>query len=244
MISYSSTLKSPQDLLWPSGKDKKRVAFRVLLALIRFWPFAGQVARFSFALSVTAGPALLHQDYLRSFTVSNMNPTRPDEDEIEADHPDLRLRITRTLTETIHEGDREDERRKVGKRRKPFGPRRTIFGTIKKDKKLNRSDTTSKQSVKKDSSYGDEPAESPSTALGLEEQQAKAEKFAGPDSGDSVAKGKKGKKAAESRRRRNIYVNMPLRPEEVDRNGQPLARWARNKVRTSKYTLWSFVPKV
>ena len=174
------------------------------------------------------------------------HPVQADLDDLDADHPELRLRITRTLTDSIHVSDREDERRKVGKRRKPFGARRTIFGTIKKDKKLNRADTTSKQSTKKDTSYEDGDAtESPSTALGLEEQQAKAEKFAGPESsGESLGKGKKGKKAAESRRRRNIYVNMPLRPEEIDRNGQPLARWARNKVRTSKYTMWSFVPKV
>ena len=33
--------------------------------------------------------------------------------------------------------------------------------------------------------------------------------------------------------RRNVYVNMPLTAMEVDRNGEPLARYARNKIRTS-----------
>lgn len=33
--------------------------------------------------------------------------------------------------------------------------------------------------------------------------------------------------------RRNVYVNSPLSAMEVDQNGQPLARYARNKVRTS-----------
>ena len=33
--------------------------------------------------------------------------------------------------------------------------------------------------------------------------------------------------------RRNIYTNTPLSAMEVDHNGQPLVRYARNKVRTS-----------
>lgn len=34
-------------------------------------------------------------------------------------------------------------------------------------------------------------------------------------------------------RRRNVYVNMPLAPSEVDRNGEPILRYARNKVNTT-----------
>ncbi|KZV76767.1 phospholipid-translocating P-type ATPase [Peniophora sp. CONT] len=43
--------------------------------------------------------------------------------------------------------------------------------------------------------------------------------------------------------RRNVYVNMPLTAMEVDREGEPLARYVRNKVRTSKYTILTFIPK-
>lgn len=43
--------------------------------------------------------------------------------------------------------------------------------------------------------------------------------------------------------RRNIYVNSPLSPEELDQYNEPLARYARNKVRTSRYTLVTFLPK-
>ncbi|KAI6101652.1 hypothetical protein EDD16DRAFT_1648774 [Pisolithus croceorrhizus] len=43
--------------------------------------------------------------------------------------------------------------------------------------------------------------------------------------------------------RRNIYVNTPLSPSELDHRGEPLARYARNKVRTSRYTLLTFLPK-
>ncbi|THH16206.1 hypothetical protein EW146_g4397 [Bondarzewia mesenterica] len=43
--------------------------------------------------------------------------------------------------------------------------------------------------------------------------------------------------------RRNIYVNTPLTAMEVDRHGEPLTRYVRNKVRTSKYTIITFIPK-
>ena len=33
--------------------------------------------------------------------------------------------------------------------------------------------------------------------------------------------------------RRNIYVNMPLPPDELDSKGEPIVRYVRNKVRTS-----------
>jgi phospholipid-translocating ATPase len=87
--------------------------------------------------------------------------------------------------------------------------------------------------------------------MGEEEQSAKAERFIMD----------KTVKTAESRRRRNVYVNVDLPDFELDKRGLPSARYARNKgksfasvqpslqfkelltVRTSKYTLWSFVPR-
>ncbi|KAI0289421.1 hypothetical protein B0F90DRAFT_1812527 [Multifurca ochricompacta] len=43
--------------------------------------------------------------------------------------------------------------------------------------------------------------------------------------------------------RRNVYVNTPLTAIEVDRHGEPIVRYARNKVKTTKYTIITFVPK-
>ncbi|KAJ7267114.1 hypothetical protein C8J57DRAFT_359825 [Mycena rebaudengoi] len=43
--------------------------------------------------------------------------------------------------------------------------------------------------------------------------------------------------------RRNVYVNTPLAPHEVDSSGDPRVRYPRNKVRTTKYTLLTFLPK-
>jgi phospholipid-translocating ATPase len=42
---------------------------------------------------------------------------------------------------------------------------------------------------------------------------------------------------------RTIYFNRPLPPEAMDEEGTPRAKYARNKVRTAKYTPLSFVPK-
>ncbi|KAI0954200.1 hypothetical protein AcV7_007497 [Taiwanofungus camphoratus] len=43
--------------------------------------------------------------------------------------------------------------------------------------------------------------------------------------------------------RRKIYVNYPLPREELDHHGEPVVRYLRNKVRTSKYTILTFIPK-
>ncbi|OBZ77329.1 Phospholipid-transporting ATPase DNF1 [Grifola frondosa] len=43
--------------------------------------------------------------------------------------------------------------------------------------------------------------------------------------------------------RRNVYVNYPLPLDEVNDHGEPMVRYVRNKVRTSKYTIITFIPK-
>lgn len=42
---------------------------------------------------------------------------------------------------------------------------------------------------------------------------------------------------------RRVYVNVPLPQTERDADGHPIAQYARNKIRTAKYTPLSFVPK-
>ncbi|KAJ7621473.1 phospholipid-transporting ATPase 1 [Roridomyces roridus] len=44
-------------------------------------------------------------------------------------------------------------------------------------------------------------------------------------------------------RRRNVYVNTPLPRGEVDSKGDPLVIYPRNKVRTTKYTILTFIPR-
>ncbi|KAI9057700.1 phospholipid-translocating P-type ATPase [Trametes sanguinea] len=43
--------------------------------------------------------------------------------------------------------------------------------------------------------------------------------------------------------RRNVYVNYTLPLDEVDAHGEPITRYVRNKVRTTKYTVVTFIPK-
>ncbi|KAJ7724330.1 phospholipid-transporting ATPase 1 [Mycena maculata] len=47
----------------------------------------------------------------------------------------------------------------------------------------------------------------------------------------------------EEGRRRNVYVNTPLPRGEVDSKGDPLVRYPRNKVRSTKYTILTFIPR-
>ncbi|EJD46372.1 phospholipid-translocating P-type ATPase [Auricularia subglabra TFB-10046 SS5] len=43
--------------------------------------------------------------------------------------------------------------------------------------------------------------------------------------------------------RRRVYLNQPLPASELDQRGDPSARYPRNKVRTTKYTPLTFIPK-
>ena len=42
---------------------------------------------------------------------------------------------------------------------------------------------------------------------------------------------------------RRIFFNIPLPDDAKDEDGRPLAKYARNKIRTAKYTPLSFIPK-
>ena len=42
---------------------------------------------------------------------------------------------------------------------------------------------------------------------------------------------------------RRVYCNVPLPQSERDEEGHPKAHYARNKIRTAKYTPLSFIPK-
>ncbi|CAG7850226.1 Putative phospholipid-transporting ATPase C24B11.12c [Serendipita indica DSM 11827] len=49
--------------------------------------------------------------------------------------------------------------------------------------------------------------------------------------------------AANNKPRRNVYVNCALSPHDMDGYGRPIHNYVRNKVRTTKYTIVTFVPK-
>ena len=49
--------------------------------------------------------------------------------------------------------------------------------------------------------------------------------------------------AEEQQQSRTIYFNQPLPSSQRDEDGRPLHTYARNKIRTAKYTPLSFIPK-
>lgn len=42
---------------------------------------------------------------------------------------------------------------------------------------------------------------------------------------------------------RRVFVNTPIPPELLDEDGAPIQQFARNKIRTAKYTPLIFIPK-
>lgn len=252
---------------------------------------------------------------------------------------DLRLRIVRTPTESLHEAAREDERRRIGKRKRKGTLRKTLFGGQSKLARgfsmggsgssrpgtaasdvaatiplpispvrpgtagsatspgglidgigmglygMNEFAHTLQQQQQQASASVSVSAlpfpPNASTRTANQEEEAKAESFATPaiaqgesssNAGGlpsssapsssstnvhpvSTSKGglwssifssksrRKDRKAAELRRRRNVYLNIELPMDELDKYGLPKGVYSRNKVRTSKYTIWTFVPK-
>ncbi|KAJ7444617.1 phospholipid-transporting ATPase 1 [Mycena galericulata] len=69
--------------------------------------------------------------------------------------------------------------------------------------------------------------------------RSRGEKYKERAGDDDAAEGK----VKPEGRRRNVYVNTPLPRGEVDSNGDPLVRYPRNKVRTTKYTIVTFIPR-
>src|ERR1700733_10742326 len=42
---------------------------------------------------------------------------------------------------------------------------------------------------------------------------------------------------------RQVYVNEPLPPTQLDKHGRPKQKYVSNKVITSKYNIFTFIPK-
>lgn len=69
---------------------------------------------------------------------------------------------------------------------------------------------------------------------GSDPTDPKAEEDAAQEGEDSP--GQKGES-------RTVYFNIPLPDSERDEDGKPIHHYARNKIRTAKYTPLSFIPK-
>jgi len=56
--------------------------------------------------------------------------------------------------------------------------------------------------------------------------------------GDSLAASHNGKEV-----KRRVYINVPLPPHKLNRHGHPIIKYEPNQIRTSKYSILSFIPK-
>jgi phospholipid-translocating ATPase len=65
----------------------------------------------------------------------------------------------------------------------------------------------------------------------------------GSNSGIQQGEGSEQDDGEQATNRRQVYFNIPLPDDAKDEDGQPLAQYGRNKIRTAKYTPLSFVPK-
>ncbi|KAH9822366.1 putative aminophospholipid translocase [Melampsora americana] len=170
--------------------------------------------------------------------------------------PDHRLRLTRSATETIHEAISEDDRRRKAKKKRlgqssskdPLGRKRF--------QRRSRPPTASSNYTRK--SYLDaklpplpiapdlDPPPLPNSGEDEHTQNLK-ELEDSPAADFKKQQQTKHQKNSNGplflNQRRSVYVNLVLPTGQIDRNGDPLAKYVRNKVRTTKYTIISFLPK-
>ncbi|KAK4047100.1 phospholipid transporting ATPase [Microbotryomycetes sp. JL201] len=167
--------------------------------------------------------------------------------------PELQLRIVRTAASSIHESIMEEQRRRIKRteslkqkiKSTPLRPRsKSIFGRKKnrprsstgqgslpeEDEELDEDDTRVTTSSDKRRSKLEQQATQANAAAEAQESARRQEKQDGSGWKLGFRKGKRPKP------RRTVYVNVE--GAMTDPRG-----YERNKVRTSKYTLVSFVPK-
>ncbi|ORY24282.1 hypothetical protein BCR39DRAFT_566635 [Naematelia encephala] len=133
--------------------------------------------------------------------------------------PELRLRTVRTAHSVITESIRTEANAEKRKRR------RTIFKSLRRKRS---SQVSSKLSDSKRSSASVLPEDPPATP---------------PTPRRSLLDRLLGNNQVRNLERRTLYINLPLPQDLVGPSGDPIVRYVRNKVRTSKYTIITFIPK-
>lgn len=161
--------------------------------------------------------------------------------------PDNRLRLTRSATETIHEAISEDDRRRRAKKKRLGQSRR--FQRRSRPATASSSILTPGTPSRKPSSFVEPKLPPLPIAPELDEPSDEHTQNL-KELEDSPAADLHRKNASATTRpgletaRRSVFVNLVLPTGQLDRNGDPLAKYVRNKVRTTKYTIVSFLPKV
>ncbi|WVR06439.1 hypothetical protein IAU60_003470 [Kwoniella sp. DSM 27419] len=177
---------------------------------------------------------------------SYFNHESEDEDVFDPDSidPDLRLRTVRTAHSVIAESIRSEAMaEKRAKRRHLFKTmRRKASGMTHSSRKKKVTSVTDTIDSRRgtvtsvDTEFGTTTSEPP---LGVASVAPSTPEQLPVDQEEKPTKSK-GKPPAP---RRSVFVNLPLPSAMRDPKGEPLIRYVRNKVRTSKYTILTFIPK-
>ncbi|CAH7683988.1 expressed protein, partial [Phakopsora pachyrhizi] len=181
---------------------------------------------------------------------------------LSANDPDLHLRLTRSATETIHEAISEDDRRRKAKKNRTrinnnSGPNNDSGRRMFQKRIPSRPPTINQHSMHKKNStnLSDAVSNQPATpvqpprlippmpvAPELEEEDEHTKNL--KELEDSPAADLHRKPVSSSaQQKRKVYVNLELPTLSLDNSGDPIARYVRNKVRTTKYTIATFIPK-
>lgn len=185
------------------------------------------------------------------------DPTHPDYDPMV--DPNLQLKTVRTAAASIAEShrseQRRDERRKAKRAnslssklfrgrtlRKQQQKGSTLANMVTEEVRKRRSEGVSGYQYDSDAAFasaqqGNVP--NSATADGLTDEKDQAQDV---QESPSQAAGPTMRKM-KPKKRRNVYVNVPPPRSELKKNGDPDVNYPRNKVRTSKYTIVTFLPR-
>lgn len=176
------------------------------------------------------------------------DPTHPDYDPMV--DPNLQLKTVRTAAASIAESHRSEQRRddrRKAKRANSLSHRLFRGKTLRKQQQKGSTlaHLVSQEAKKRRS---DDPSayQHDSNTCFASAQHAvdpdSNEKHQEPDALPSPPVGSTMRKT-KPKKRRNIYVNVPPPRSELRNNGDPAIVYPRNKVRTSKYTPITFLPR-
>lgn len=146
--------------------------------------------------------------------------------------PALRLRTTRTAHSVIAESIRSEDARAHRKRSR-------LFAGLKRKGTVTTGTFGFSRKSKRTSDMVGQVDEHGLPAIAQSEAGGSQAGDASPPPSTTDANGKVKKVLP----RRTIFVNLPLPMGQVDKIGEPLVRYVRNKVRTSKYTIVTFIPR-
>jgi phospholipid-translocating ATPase len=174
-----------------------------------------------------------------SYNTEASNAQTHDEDEDDdafdpfAIDPNYRLKTVRTAHSVLAESIRSERDAEDRKRHK----KRMFSGLRRKGSSM----TVVKESLRSKRSESDATTDASENGMSRRGSKAFPAKSDSPSLEEKQEKGKE--KAKSTLPRREIFINIPLPTHLLTTKGEPIVRYVRNKVRTSKYTLITFIPK-